>query len=315
MSSRKLFGVAAVLVALALVMASPAAAGQGWPWPVEGARVLPFGATYRASDGSTNVHSGLDISAAAGDRVRTCAAGEVVFAGKVPAGEGAQAFAVTVLTADGLRVSLLPLSSVSVSSGSRVSAGDPIGVLAATGDASGAATHLHLGVKRGSIRLDPGSFLADGAPAPASPKPAASEAPAAAPHRTGAPAAARPSAAPAAVPAPGSAAVPALAPGAPVVDAHASADQTVRSTIEGLSRALAGTPRLRRIPTVKTVRMLSVTRVWRDVTDLSGALGRTALAAVLAAVSAGCAIAVIRSAGQHVAEAGAALAPVREERS
>lgn len=315
MSPRRLVGLAAVLVALALMMASPAAAGQGWPWPVEGTRVLPFGATYRASDGSTNVHGGLDISCAAGDRVRTCAAGEVVFAGRVPAGEGAQAFAVTVLTADGLRVTLLPLSSVSVTSGSRVSAGDPIGVLAAAGDASSAATHLHLGVKRGSTRLDPGSFLGDGVPAPSSPKPSVSSAPLAAPHAAGTHAAVRHSAAPAAVPAPGLVAAPAPAPEASAVHARASAEQTVRSTTEALSRALEGAPRLRRIPTVKTIRVLSITRAWRDVTDLSGALGRTALAALLAAVSAGCAIAVIRSAGERAAEARAVLAPVREERS
>jgi len=142
---------------LAMVLAAPvgAQAGGGWGWPVDGAVALRYGAAYTSAEGRTCTHGGLDIDAPAGTTVRACSSGEVAFAGLVPGGAGDRVWAVTVLTADGLRVSYLPLASTRVSKGAHVSEGDGIGALAGAGDGSSPGSHIHIGVKRGSASLDP----------------------------------------------------------------------------------------------------------------------------------------------------------------
>jgi hypothetical protein len=156
------------LVAFSVSGPVAAVAAGDWVRPVDGEVVLAYGSPWSDAGGRVCTHGGLDLGASAGTAVRACGPGEVVFAGLVPAGEGTRAFAVTVLTPDGLRVTYLPLSSVRVSRGQALSAGGAIGSLAGSGDASSAGPHLHLGVKRGSASLDPAAFLAAPA-APASP--------------------------------------------------------------------------------------------------------------------------------------------------
>lgn len=150
---------AAAVLAAMLVCPAPAFATGGWGWPVDGAPSLDYGAKYADPTGRTCTHGGLDIAASAGQTVRACAAGEVVFSGLVPAGEGERTWAVTVRLPDGLRYTCLPLSSVKVRNGQPVSSGDDLGLLSGTGDASGGGSHLHLGVKRGDASLDPSAFL------------------------------------------------------------------------------------------------------------------------------------------------------------
>jgi hypothetical protein len=156
-----------VLTVFVAVLALPAKAvcAGAWSWPVDGEPGLRYGATYAAADGRTCTHGGLDIDSSAGSTVRSCAAGEVAFAGLVPGSDGGRVWAVTVLTADSLRVTYLPLTSADVSKGRSVAAGDALGTLARSGDASADGPHLHLGVKRGGTALDPLAFLADRTPA------------------------------------------------------------------------------------------------------------------------------------------------------
>ena len=66
----------------------------------------------------------------------------------------------------------------------RRSTGSPFGVLADSGDASSVESHLHLGLKRGDVYLDPTSLLLAAAPASAA---TPQEAPAAAPAPAPAP--------------------------------------------------------------------------------------------------------------------------------
>jgi len=161
---------AAVLV-LALAVPGAACGSGGWAWPVDGSAGLHYGQSYVDATGRTCTHGGLDITAAAGSTVHSCAAGEVTFAGLVPGGVGVRVWAVSVLMADGLKFTVMPLSSAAVSSHAHVAAGDDLGSLAAAGDASAPGTHLHLSVKRGGAALDPLAFLAqpDQAAAPAAP--------------------------------------------------------------------------------------------------------------------------------------------------
>ena len=146
---------AITLAVLALATMTPALAAGGWTSPVDGTRIItPYAAVYAGK-----AHRGVDLVAAAGSSVAAPMDGQVVFAGRVPADGGGTCGAVTIELAEGLRVSYLPLAEVFVGQGTQVSAGEPVGTLAASGDDSSSEPHLHLGLRRGVEYLDPTGFL------------------------------------------------------------------------------------------------------------------------------------------------------------
>lgn len=133
--------VAAVVIAVGL--APPARAGGGVP-PVAGAVVGSFDPpTVRWGSG----HRGVDLAAAPGVTVVAPAAGVVSFAGPV-AGRR-----VVVVDHGATRSTLEPVSAL-VAVGTRVVAGQPVGVLDA-GHTCAAASCLHWGLLRGEEYLDP----------------------------------------------------------------------------------------------------------------------------------------------------------------
>lgn len=126
-----------------------------WAAPVADCSItLPYAASYQG-----RTHHGVDLAAPACAEVRTPVDGTVVFAGQVPADGGGSCWAVTLETGEGLRISLLPLDSTRVSAGGSVTAGEPVGALAAAGDDSGSEAHLHLSLRKGEAYLDPTAFL------------------------------------------------------------------------------------------------------------------------------------------------------------
>lgn len=147
-----------VFTALLLAAFGPGAGlarGAEWCPPVEhGASILGFGVTY---PGGT--HRGVDIAAEAGAEVAAPAVGTVSFAGQVPADGGGTCTAVTLELADGRRMSLLPLERADVVAGESVGAGQVLGVLAAAGDDSSVAPHVHVSLRSGDLYLDPGSLV------------------------------------------------------------------------------------------------------------------------------------------------------------
>ena len=158
------FVIAVVLVGLGAV--SPAMAG-GWPFSHAGEVLLEFGAPYGEA---SRAHSGLDIEAPAGSEVRTPFDAVVSFVGSVPVSAGGTSICVSLDLGDGRTMTLLPLSDSGVQTGQSVSAGDAVGILAAHGDASSDRPHLHVGLRRGSVYLDPaGVLIPPPAPAPDSP--------------------------------------------------------------------------------------------------------------------------------------------------
>jgi hypothetical protein len=284
LSSRR--AVLFAVVALTMAWPAPVQASVGWTWPVTGPVVLAYGSTYVGSSGKTCTHGGLDIGSDSGTSVRSSVSGQVSFAGRVPAGEGAQAFAVTVLTADGLRVTYLPLRSVSVHRGENVSGGEPLGVLDASGDASAAQSHLHFGVRRGDTQLDPASFLGSASPqvpvaAPVKPPASKSSGPGLPVRpRSTAPAPARSS-----VHSPSGAPVRSkvTAPNAARAGAT-SLDAAIKSAAGASSGVLARTPALTRVREVSEAPVLDLTRAIADLRSgqgwLAGLLTRLALVAV-----------------------------------
>lgn len=145
-----------LLVAALLLSGSPSTAFASWSAPVtSGAIVLGYGAPY---GGCT--HRGVDLRADAGESVFSPVDGTITFAGAVPADGGGTCRAVTVETADGLRVSLMPLAETTVSEGSVVREGEQLGSVAAAGDSSSPDSHVHLSLRRGESYLDPSGMLA-----------------------------------------------------------------------------------------------------------------------------------------------------------
>lgn len=134
-------------------------------WPVSTSPLsasVSFHQTYSAGD-QCYVHSGIDIPASAGMQISSPLAGTVRYTGSVPSGDSRTGGsgsdktmnAVSIEVDDGRTITLMPLSNIFVSEGQRVSEGSCVGVLAAAGDVSSAATHVHMGYKQGRAYLDP----------------------------------------------------------------------------------------------------------------------------------------------------------------
>ncbi|HEX6970337.1 MAG TPA: M23 family metallopeptidase [Micromonosporaceae bacterium] len=101
-------------------------------------------------------HRGVDLAAAPGATVRAAGAGMVYFAGRI-AGRGV----VSVAHDGGLRTTYEPVEPA-VSTGDRVAAGDPLGVLASGHLGCPEPACLHWGLRRGEEYLDPLSLLGVG---------------------------------------------------------------------------------------------------------------------------------------------------------
>jgi murein DD-endopeptidase MepM/ murein hydrolase activator NlpD len=97
-------------------------------------------------------HRSVDLAAAPGAVVRAAGGGVVLFAGRI-AGRGV----VSVSHSGGLRTTYEPVEP-RVATGQRLSAGHPLGVLAA-GHPGCAAACLHWGLRRGEEYLDPLTLL------------------------------------------------------------------------------------------------------------------------------------------------------------
>jgi len=295
-------------IAVALTCAVPARAGAEGTWvrPVDGAVALAYGERWTDATGRSCTHGGLDLAGEAGVSVKACGLGEVVFAGLVPAGEGARAYAVTVLTLDGLRVTYLPLTSIGVSKGQAVSAGGPIGSLAASGDGSSAQPHLHLGVKRGDRALDPAAFLAPPVDAlPAEPPPSADRTPEV--HAT-------PQPAPRTTPTPThqDVAVPRQSPGsaeAPVPNAA----QATRGAAQAAASALSLVEPIARVEPVPAPAVLDLERAGADLAAGRESVLSIVLRVGLVLLAGACVLPVLRAAGRAATEP--APVTVRRDRS
>lgn len=144
-----------LLLTLMLVLAAgtvPSANGWGYPLPPPPAVVHPFdGPALPWLPG----HRGVDLAAPAGTTVLAPHAGVVTFAGMV-AGRAV----VSIRTESGLTTSLEPVQAT-VSTGSVVAAGAPIGTVQVIPEYHCETACLHWGVRRGEDDyLDPLRLLA-----------------------------------------------------------------------------------------------------------------------------------------------------------
>jgi hypothetical protein len=161
-------------VALFGVLVGPAAAHAALtPSDV----VLGFGASYLSSAGQARTHRGIDLAASPGESVAAPAAGVVDFVGRVPAAGGTTMLAVSLDTVHG-RVTLMPLETVTVEGGDSVEQGSSLGRVAQRGDESSPSTHVHLGLRRDGLYLDPAILLSTEVMTPEEGQPGVAPAPA-----------------------------------------------------------------------------------------------------------------------------------------
>ncbi|MFD7513123.1 peptidoglycan DD-metalloendopeptidase family protein [Streptomyces sp. NPDC059853] len=135
--------------------ATPAPATGGWVSPIADGS-LATGYKVAGSMWASGYHTGIDFPAATGTPVLAVGDGEVVSAGD----GGSYGNQVIVKHADGHYSQYAHLSSVSVSAGQSVSAGDQLGGVGSTGNSTG--PHLHFEIRTGpdyGSDIDPLAFL------------------------------------------------------------------------------------------------------------------------------------------------------------
>ncbi|NTW28268.1 MAG: M23 family metallopeptidase [Coriobacteriia bacterium] len=198
----------ACILAVAATVGQPAPAYAGWPLQRAGTVTCAFGGAYSAADGSSSTHTGADVAAEDGAGVCAPFGGSVTFVGRIPGPGGGTVLAVTLATEKG-DVTLFPFRSVTVVKGEQVAEGAVLGIIAGEGDPSTTISHVHVGLRRNGLYLDPMSVMAP--PAVATPQPGSQPAAAAAGNTAQAGSA---SSAVAGSPAPSAAAVPVETAGA-----------------------------------------------------------------------------------------------------
>jgi murein DD-endopeptidase MepM/ murein hydrolase activator NlpD len=136
------------------VQTFPAPTGSGTlTLPVAGPVTSPFGPRTSPTTGAKEFHEGIDIGAAQGTPIRAAASGTVTFAGQM-SGYGN---IVIVQHAGGLQTRYAHQSAMSVTAGQTVAAGEVIGAVGATGEATG--PHLHFEVRVNGVAVDPAPYL------------------------------------------------------------------------------------------------------------------------------------------------------------
>jgi murein DD-endopeptidase MepM/ murein hydrolase activator NlpD len=129
---------------------TPRPAASGWRWPLKGPITQYFGQTLT----QYGVHQGLDIDGQTGDPVVAAHAGTVVVAGHYDSCGGLE---VHIDHGGGVVSWYRHLSRVDVSVGRSVAAGTRIGLVGATGCATG--SHLHFAIRIGTTFVDPLPYL------------------------------------------------------------------------------------------------------------------------------------------------------------
>lgn len=147
----------AVMVLTLLML--PSSAGALGKMPAHGV-LLSYEQQYSAiTSDEQRFHRGVDIGYCAGEAVPAPVSGVVTFAGKIPTESGDRVQAVTVTTALGHLVTLLPLDVIEVKKGQSIALGERLGVLASYGDSSTDEPHIHISLRVNSVYNNPGQLI------------------------------------------------------------------------------------------------------------------------------------------------------------
>ena len=118
--------------------------------PISGTITSRFGV---ASSRRVNKHTGLDIAASTGTKIKACAGGTVTFSGS----KGSYGYMVVVNHGNGIETYYAHCSKLYVSAGQQVNQGDIIAAVGNTGNSTG--PHLHLEVRVNGVAYNPQNYV------------------------------------------------------------------------------------------------------------------------------------------------------------
>lgn len=124
-----------------------------WPCPSSGRITSSFGDRESPTEGASTNHKGIDIGASSGSSVVAAASGTVVIS-TYSASAGNY---VMISHGAGVYTVYMHMSSIAVSSGEEVSAGQSIGTVGSTGYSTG--PHLHFGIRVNGSYVNPLSYV------------------------------------------------------------------------------------------------------------------------------------------------------------
>ena len=128
-----------------------------WPLPVAGTITSQFGHRVDPITGEVSSHTGTDIACAEGTPILAAADGVVTVANGLDSWGGSYGYYVKINHGGGLETLYAHCSSICVTTGLQVQAGEVIGYVGHTGRVTG--NHLHLEVWVGRRRKDAMSFF------------------------------------------------------------------------------------------------------------------------------------------------------------
>ena len=123
-----------------------------WPLPVAGAITSQFGHRVDPITGAVSSHTGTDIACAEGTPILAAADGTVTVANSLDSWGGSYGYYIQIDHGGGLETLYAHCSSICVTTGQQVQAGEVIGYVGHTGRATG--NHLHLEVSVDGNRAD-----------------------------------------------------------------------------------------------------------------------------------------------------------------
>lgn len=125
----------------------------GYQWPILGTVTSGFGYRIHPVYGTRKLHSGLDVSSGLGTPISATSGGTVIFAG------WRGGYGNTVIVDHGLGLTSLyaHMSQIGLSEGASVDRGDVVGLVGATGTATG--NHLHFEIRLNGVATNPRPYL------------------------------------------------------------------------------------------------------------------------------------------------------------
>ena len=124
-----------------------------WPLPVAGTITSQFGHRVDPITGEVSSHTGTDIACAEGTPILAAADGTVTVANGLDSWGGSYGYYVQIDHGGGLETLYAHCSSICVTTGQQVQAGQVIGYVGHTGRATG--SHLHFEVRANGNRVNP----------------------------------------------------------------------------------------------------------------------------------------------------------------